>query len=402
MDRYLLVSSDCHANPTLGQYRSYLDPKYVDDYDDFARGQTSVGTRPFRFGTATVDPWGKRVREAWDRAMGETRTGEASSDPSVRARELDQEGVAAEVIFPLAQTPDDAPLPVSGVSIPADLPYDLLKAAVRAYNRWLADFCAANPDRHVGVALVPPAHDVQAVVEEIRWARNAGVRGGIVMPAVPLTNTDPERFLNHPRYEPVWAACEDLEMPLHSHMGVAQYLDYGEAPGAHWIHNQDQLISHHRTFGFLLWSGVFERHPRLKWVVTEIGGTWAVFVLQRADHAFEFRNPEVARQILSMKPSEYWARQCYIGASPPSGRGDVDARRELGVDKIMWGSDYPHREGTWPFTQKRLDEMFTGIPEAEVRMMVGENAADLYGFDRASLDAIAERIGPKVGELGKV
>ena len=68
----------------------------------------------------------------------------------------------------------------------------------------------------------------------------------------------------------------------------------------------------------------------------------------------------------------------------------------------MWGSDYPHREGTWPFTQKRLDEMFTGIPEAEVRMMVGENAADLYGFDRASLDAIAERIGPKVGELGKV
>ena len=399
MRRYLMISSDTHANPTTEQYRACLDPEHREAYDAFAdatvrsRGVAHV----FNVGGTEIDPFGVSVRAQWDKAMQESQTSAASSQAEVRMPELDREGVVGEVIFPVSQAPGEAPL-LAGLSPAVGQTHALVVAGARAYNRWLADFCRQNRARSAGVAVMPPLTDVAAVVEEIRWAAKAGLRGGIMLSAMSLTNTDPELFLSHPRFEPVWAACEDLNMPLNCHVG-AMPLDYGGSQGALWIYAHDNAAANHRAFWFLLWSGVFERHPRLKWVITENGGTWAVFALQRAEAAYEHRNPEAARAILPMRPSEYWARQCFVGASPPSGRGEVEARAILGTQNIMWGSDYPHREGTWPMTRQRLHNMFSGIPEAEVRDMVGLNAARVYGFDVAELEPVAQRIGPRPEEF---
>jgi predicted TIM-barrel fold metal-dependent hydrolase len=104
------------------------------------------------------------------------------------------------------------------------------------------------------------------------------------------------------------------------------------------------------------------------------------------------------RSHLSMKPSDYFARNINVGASCIP-RCDVEARAELGVEKMMWGSDYPHPEGTWPQTQTILDEVFSGFPEADVRAILGENAVNFYGLDRAGLQSLADRIGPEASRF---
>ena len=102
--------------------------------------------------------------------------------------------------------------------------------------------------------------------------------------------------------------------------------------------------------------------------------------------------------LLSMKPSGYWERQCFGGASFMP-KDEVDMRHAIGVDKLMWGSDYPHIEGTWPFTREKLQGAFEGVPEDETRLMVGENAVRCYNFDRQALASAAERVGPRPGDL---
>jgi hypothetical protein len=101
---------------------------------------------------------------------------------------------------------------------------------------------------------------------------------------------------------------------------------------------------------------------------------------------------------LSLSPSEYWARQCHVGASflrPSEGK----LRHQVGVDRIMWGTDYPHLESTFPFTTEALRATFAGIPENEVRAMLGTNAAALYGFDLDALAPLVDKIGPSVEEV---
>ena len=105
-------------------------------------------------------------------------------------------------------------------------------------------------------------------------------------------------------------------------------------------------------------------------------------------------------ETLRRKPSEYWARQCWVGATgAASTRADFELRHAIGVDKMMWGSDYPHPEGTWPHTGEQLRETFSGVPEDQLRPLLGENAARVYNFDVPRLKAVAERVGPAVGEL---
>ena len=105
------------------------------------------------------------------------------------------------------------------------------------------------------------------------------------------------------------------------------------------------------------------------------------------------------REGLPLSPSEYWARQCFVGASFLSQR-EVEMRAAIGVDRIMWGSDYPHAEGTWPHTRQKLRETFGGTPAEDVSRMLGGNAARVYGFDPARLAPLVARIGPELAALG--
>jgi len=153
-----------------------------------------------------------------------------------------------------------------------------------------------------------------------------------------------------------------------------------------------------RPFTALLWSGVFEKHPDLKLIFTETGCSWILEALRKLK--FKADNPIFAHftKDLSLAPEEYFQRNCFIGASflPVHEIGD---RYKIGVDKLMWGSDYPHMEGTWPNTMHKLRETFSEVAEDEIRTMLGDTAVDVFGFDRPKLRGVADRIGPQLSDI---
>ena len=157
-----------------------------------------------------------------------------------------------------------------------------------------------------------------------------------------------------------------------------------------------------RPTWFLIWGGVFERYPNLKFVVTELGAIWAPLIKQVMDHRFD-KNHITAKLgdyggELRMLPSEYFDRNVFIGSSFAP-RGDVEARHAIGLGNIMWGSDFPHPEGLWPHTAEFLRGSFHDVPEDERVTMLGGNALDVYGFDQVVLGELAAEIGPSPADL---
>ena len=408
MDRYLVISSDCHTGPPAEVFRDYLDPNYRPQFEDFMdelRAAQPQGTLKSKFmgqdrSSSMQDTFlaSDRVKEGGQ---------EGAWDPVVREREMDQDGVAAEILFPVPQTPKGIthgfpPFKAGLMAYCADgpgacnVPYDVQWAGAQAYNRWLAELCSHNPARHHG-AINCPMGDIEAAVGEIRQARKAGL-SVLHLPTLGWATTELESMYHHPRFEPIWDVCEELELPLVSHP-LLSGVDYGELPGKLPIYGIEVFTAAHRTWWFLLYGGVFERHPKLKFVITEAGGGWAPYMLWRLDELYEGAKDTSLRQRLPRKPSEYWADHGFIGASPPAGRLEVEQRDVIGVRNILWGSDYPHFEGTWPYSRQRMKAMFGGIPVEDVRLMLGESAVEVYGFDREKLAPIAERIGPPVSEF---
>ena len=139
-------------------------------------------------------------------------------------------------------------------------------------------------------------------------------------------------------------------------------------------------------------SGVLERHPKLKFVLVECYISWLAWVLQTLDQINDNRHVWF-QPYLMLKPSEYFRRNVFLGASCMP-RREAEMRHEIGIENLIWGSDYPHPEGTWPFTKKQMIETFHDIPEDEAAKMLGGNAASLFGFDTEKLGEIAARIGP--------
>jgi len=179
--------------------------------------------------------------------------------PLVREREMDRDGVAVQAIFPQV-----IPFKPLNEAFRDAFPFDVRLAGVRAYNRWLAEFCSHQPERHAGVAQIL-TEDIDVAVREVRWARRAGLFGGIQLPLLPLYANTPEAFYHHPRFEPLWAVCEELEMPMHSHIGGSS-LDYGAVPSGSALRTFESMnLTAHRHFWFLLYAGALERHPTCGW-----------------------------------------------------------------------------------------------------------------------------------------
>jgi predicted TIM-barrel fold metal-dependent hydrolase len=395
LDRYLLITADSHAGPDHRQYKPYLESKWQSEFDLWAD---------------EIDDWQiemQRVMGPRSIAVGgdlET-DGNRNWDSARRLKETEADGVAAEVIFSNT-SPPFSPRMLSEFGEP-EVGSELEKrwAGIRAHNRWLADFCKEMPGRRAGIVQIF-LPNVKDSVEEIRWAKENGLTGGVLLPgAPPGSGLAP---LYAPEYEPIWAVCEELEMPLNHHAGAA-LPDFGMyLPQSLAMYILEVKWWGHRALWHLMFSGVFERHPQLQYVMTEVGVDWIPGVLRELDHFYSqmknesqtsehiFGGPAVAN--LSLTPSEYFQRQCHVGASflPPK---ECDARSEIGTHKIMWGSDYPHIEGSYPYTREHLRLSFVDVPEDEIQQILATNAARVYGFDLEALAPIAARIGPTKAEI---
>ena len=394
MTRLIVVSSDCHAGLPPERYREYLDPQHRDTFDVALPIQIQMLQQ------ASAKFLVADINREWRRGRDTDLSGAWDSD--ARLRVLDGDGIAGEVVFPDGITEMNTPPFGAGLSLPTeDVVPELQWAGARAHNRWLAELCAMAPDRRAGVAIVPALWDIDESVRELQWAREHGLRG-VLLPCM-WGKLAP---YHHPKYDPLWAACQDLELVAHFHSGPAPAEDYfggsmfadGDSlPGAVGIYISEVAWWNVRPLTFLIWGGVFERFPRLKVAITEGTSIWVPSYLELLDQRYSV-TPYSAKlgdytSHMSMKPSDYFARNVMVGASCMP-RREAELRHEIGVGNIMWGSDYPHPEGSWPQTREQMVETFRGLPQTEIAAMVGGNAAAFYGFDAAALQQVADRIGP--------
>jgi predicted TIM-barrel fold metal-dependent hydrolase len=374
-DRYLVISADCHAGGSMEQYEEYLDPKFRTEYEEW-RGAYK---NPFR------DLQGSSRTRNWDDER--------------RISDLDADGIVGEVVFPNTVPPFfPTGALVARPPTPADL--DARWAGLRAHNRWLADFCARHPNERAGIAQIF-LNDLDVALAEVQWAADHGLRGGILLPAVP-DDTDIEPLYS-PSYDPLWKLCEDLEMPVNHHSGSG-HPDYGDYPAAGMMWVLETPWFAHRGFYQVVMSGVFERFPKLRFILTEQGCSWLVPMLGQLDmfhmqaqsgRTGEFKLDAVP---LSLKPSEYFARNCYVGVSFPSPR-EAKAMKKLGLDRTMWGADYPHHEGSSPYSRENMRRAFSDWTPTELEQVLTTTAADVYGFDVSALAPHAAEVGPTVAEI---
>jgi predicted TIM-barrel fold metal-dependent hydrolase len=388
----MVISADCHAGLPSSEYREWLDPEYRETFDAYLIARAAMEAELAEQGLRNQE-----FAEEWEHENAEGLQG--GFDAKRRDQELDADGIVGEVIFP------DADAVTGGASAPfgaglgssADVPIDLLMAGAKAHNRWLAELCSDSPHRRAGVAIVP-IFDVDAAVTEIRRAKESGLRGGILIPSM----WQPYEPYHDAKYDPVWSVCSELEMPVHVHSGAADRASYGEHVGIYVAEVRWWSI---RPLWFLLWAGTFERFPSLSFVTTECGAFWAPDLLWTSDivydreHAAKKLGKQLTKQ-LSMRPSEYFDRNCFIGASNTR-RRELARRYEIGVGNIMWGNDFPHPEGTWPHTREWLSKAFCDIPVDETQQILGSNAAECYHFDTDALRPLADRVGPTPEELGQ-
>jgi predicted TIM-barrel fold metal-dependent hydrolase len=284
-------------------------------------------------------------------------------DPAERLKDMDIDGVAAEVIY---TTLGFRQFWLTDAA--------LQRACFRVYNDWLAEYCAYAPQRLAGLAMIS-LYDIAAAVQELQRCARQGLRGALIWASPP----DDVPY-SSPRYDPFWAEAQDLNLPISLHSIT------GHGPESRLLvkepidrYVRSTVLSHEvqRSLTVLIFSGVLERFPHLKLVSAENEVGWLTFFLQKLDQAqdeYRYLYPTA----LKLKPSEYFRRQVFATfIDDPVG---VATRQFIGVDNIMWSSDYPHTVSTWPHSQAVVARDLQGVPEAETRKIVRENAARLYGF----------------------
>ena len=380
-DRYTIISSDTHAGGSHADYREYLDPAYLEDFDAWRNKYKN----PYK----DLKDTDLRVRN-WDNER--------------RFKEQESDGVVAEVVFPNT-VPPFFPSFVLFARPPKDDEYEHRLAGIRAHNRWLADWCAEYPDRRAGIGQIF-LNDIDDAIEDVKWIKEHGLRGGILLP-----NLAPDvkwvKPLYDPAYDRLWKVCEDLGVPVNAHGGTGSP-DYGRYPAAALLMIMEVQFYGQRPFVHLLLSGVFERFPKLKFVMTEQGCAWVPPMLNHLDGMLANirKNKAIGElrfadeHILPKTATEYFHQNCWMGVSQP-GQADAAARDIIGLDRFMWGSDYPHDEGTYPFTREHLRQVFPGVEPSLMRKLLAENAATLYEFDLDKLAPIAAEHGPTVEELAE-
>jgi len=396
-DRLLVISADGHAGAPAQVYREYLDPEYREQFDDYRKMMAEMMTAR-RLDSESRKQW----VEEW---LEETTDGgeRGAFDSAFREKELESEGIVAEVLFPDADASglgwsnvSGAPFG-SGLGSTGDSDPELVFAGAHAHNRWMAEFCAASPDRRFGLAIVPIVQDVERSVAEIRWAKEQGL-GGILIP----TAWRDKPAYNDAIYDLVWATCAELEMSVHTHSGAGA-ADLGMergSEGALQISFTEGWFWAGRPLWVMLLGGVFERFPTLRFAITENLSFWVSDMRRRMDENWEGAyalRKFGSQKTLPEKPSFYLDRNCWLGSQ--LSKTCVARRHEIGVNNLMFGSDFPHPEGTWPHTHRWMRDRLEGVPRDEFEKIVGLNALDMYPFDQKKLREIADRIGPTFEEV---
>jgi predicted TIM-barrel fold metal-dependent hydrolase len=405
-DKVIIVSGDGHAEPPKEVWKDYLEAEYhehlpwaYEDSDNFVQLLEHISpfaTHPELI--EVIDTDGALSSEGWRGAIG---------DVDRRIVEMDREGIAAEMVYwgdTRVLHPFAPPFRV--------VSQELKAAGSRIYDRWAADVFSGALDRFYLVGDPGAGVDIDAMVTQLEWTADHGFRGAFI-PMMFVRNDIPPLYDSY--FDPYWAACVDRGMFAVCHAGyggednafgkaIADAMAKMEADGRTDL--LDQL--NNRTEDFFhrsldptqaLWQmmlgGVFDRFPDLKFLLTEVRADWIPSILAHLDGTWERAKGDLPAK---RRPSEYWRSNCLQSLSFVH-KCEIEMRHEIGLENIVFGRDYPHPEGTWPNTGDWLRDAFAGVPENELRLVLGENAIRILDLDRAELQAIADRIGPTVDDI---
>ncbi|MFQ5668113.1 MAG: amidohydrolase family protein [Candidatus Binatia bacterium] len=283
-------------------------------------------------------------------------------DPRRRLADMDMEGIDVAVLYPsLGLNFWAVENPVAAVAL------------ARAYNDWLAEYCAADRRRLVGAAMLP-FQDAGAAATELRRAVNdLGFHAAFVRP-----NPCCGRHIGDPAFEPVWAAAEELGVTIGVHEGSSNTiptLGTDRYFNPLLLHAMSHAFEQMLACGTLIVTGVMERHPDLHFAFLEAGGGWGPYWLWRLDE--QVRGFGRYASEMKLMPSEYFQRQCWIAFE-----ADEDAMPALlpflGEARVVWGSDYPHHDATFPGAVKKLETLIRPLPAAARDRILHANACALY------------------------
>ena len=291
------------------------------------------------------------------------------SDPAVRITDMDIDGVAAEVLYPTFT-----------LGLFASEP-DVQEAAFRVYNDWIADFCNTSPKRLFAIPCIS-VYDIDGAIKEMHRCNDMGLKGALVW-QVP----DPKLPLTSPHYEKLWAAAAEMDYPLNFHILTGFNYFREKRAGMEKVRGSVNIKTSEvvTTVFDLIWSGVFERHPKLTVEIVEGEIGWIPFILQQWDYYFE-RHRDSYPIPIDRKPSEIFAEHVY-----GTFLEDYVGTRFLswwGEKNCMWSNDYPHFNMTFPQSRQVVEHHLKDLSAEQHRRYTWDNAMDLFQLELTEEDRI--------------
>jgi predicted TIM-barrel fold metal-dependent hydrolase len=349
MDKIWVDSADSHVLEPHDLWKTALPKRLADRAPWTERAD----------GKETVYVDGKVMRRD-PIAFSEAMRPPGAEDVTIRLQDLDDQGIRSEAVFP------SRGLWISNMTDP-----ELAREGARAYNDWCAAEINARSPRLVGAAILSALDTADAVAELHRVVSN-GFRA-VFLPAV----SPDGRPYNNELWEPLWAAAAEANIPLCFHIGTGGELIFARGPGGAVINYVETSFPGQRVVTYLVASGALDRHPTLKVCIAEGGTSWIPSLADRMDEAYR-QHGMFVRPKLSVLPSELIYRQVYT--SFQHDRSSVAVAEAVGYDKLMWGSDYPHLEGTFPHTQKVLHELFDEVSPTMLQRVTQGSFSELFGI----------------------
>ena len=371
MSSYRVISSDSHIFEPADLWSTRVEPKFRDRaprmihreedgtdwfYCDGLKG-VSGASGGGQAGVRFEDPENLTFAGSLDQVLL------GGYIPEERVKDMDMDGIDVDLLYP-----------TNGLLLFMVQDSELLTAVFRAYNDWLAEFCNAIPSRLKGIAMVN-IDDVQVGVKELERCHKMGLAGAMI-PVYP-----PEgRFYDSSEYESLWATAEDLGIPLSLHIGTNRLI-LGQPPVVD-IENIDPAPAANVDFwvrmslAHMIFSGVFERYPKLQVGSIEMELSWVPHFLDRIDYTYTQKPPRENIFKKDALPSDYFHSNVFLSFQE-DGLG-IQLRHLIGVDNLAWGSDYPHLESTFPRSREIIEEVLGGCTEEEKARIVGGNIARIY------------------------
>ena len=374
MADYRIISSDNHVMEPPDLWTSRTEPKFRDRVPHIIRRETDgmdwwyCDSNPV-VGVGPGAQAGVRFEDPEKLAMGDLQENVRPGGyiPEEHIKDMDIDGVYGSIVYPtvggmLFNQPDS----------------ELLTYVFGLYNDWVAEFCKPISNRCMGIALIN-IDDVQDGIKEMERCAQMGFAGAMITVYPPE-----ERPFLSPEYDPLWAAAQDLQIPLSLHIGTnrpgaGQQFSIVEDVQPSAITNVDYWVR--VSISNMIFSGVFERYPKLQVGSIEHELAWAPHFLDRMDYTYTQRVNDFVHYRFKedMLPSDYFHRNVFLSFQEDT-LGTRD-RHIIGVDNLLWGSDYPHPESTFPRSQQIIEEILVDCTDEEKAKIVGGNAARIYHLD---------------------